>query len=175
MEKSTVRKPSLWATVRYFAFSYDPKKFKNAPSIVTYIPGGRLGNMISAFLTLLWVHLDTGKKKINLLMLNYLRYCERLACRIGRVLRKAVAQNSVTLFWKHGRHPCFGGYFLWLETVSLREVRGWCRTSGQVWKMEKRQSRADLHWQVQLYATRNPRWQALLQKVSQRSYKSAHV
>ncbi len=28
--------------------------------MVTYFPGGRLGNMISAFLTTLWVHLDHG-------------------------------------------------------------------------------------------------------------------
>ncbi len=39
---------------------YDPKKFKEGVSVVTYFPGGRLGNMLTAFLTSLWVHLDHG-------------------------------------------------------------------------------------------------------------------
>ena len=33
---------------------------RTSPSIVTYFPGGRLGNMLTAFLTLLWVHWETG-------------------------------------------------------------------------------------------------------------------
>jgi hypothetical protein len=39
---------------------YDPKKFTSSPSIMTYIPGGRLGNMITAYLTLFWLQLDYG-------------------------------------------------------------------------------------------------------------------
>ena len=39
---------------------YDPLKFKTSPSIMTYIPGGRLGNKMSAFLMLLWLKLDFG-------------------------------------------------------------------------------------------------------------------
>lgn len=37
---------------------YDPKKFPNSRSVVTFFAGGRLGNKISAYLNLLWVHLD---------------------------------------------------------------------------------------------------------------------
>merc|ERR1712001_131626 len=39
---------------------YDPKKFKESTSIVTYFPGGRLGNTITAYLTLYWVQLEYG-------------------------------------------------------------------------------------------------------------------
>lgn len=39
---------------------YDPRKFKNSPSIMTYFPGGRLGNKITAYLSLLWMKLDFG-------------------------------------------------------------------------------------------------------------------
>ena len=39
---------------------YDPKKFSKANSIMTYFPGGRLGNMITAYLTLLWMKLEFG-------------------------------------------------------------------------------------------------------------------
>ena len=37
---------------------YDPRKFKNSPSVMTYFPGGRMGNMITAYLTLLWMKLE---------------------------------------------------------------------------------------------------------------------
>lgn len=39
---------------------YDPKKFQTTPSIVTYFPGGRLGNMLTAYLFLLWIKLEHG-------------------------------------------------------------------------------------------------------------------
>ena len=39
---------------------YDPKKFSKSPSIVTYFPGGRLGNKLTAYLTLLWINLEFG-------------------------------------------------------------------------------------------------------------------
>ena len=37
---------------------YDPRKFRNSPSVMTYFPGGRMGNMITAYLTLLWMKLE---------------------------------------------------------------------------------------------------------------------
>ena len=39
---------------------YDYETFKNSTSIVTYFPGGRLGNAITAYLTLYWVQLEYG-------------------------------------------------------------------------------------------------------------------
>ena len=39
---------------------YDEEKFKTSPSIFTYFPEGRLGNKITAYLTLLWLKLDFG-------------------------------------------------------------------------------------------------------------------
>ena len=33
---------------------------RNFTSIVMYLPGGRLGNMISAYLMMLWVKLENG-------------------------------------------------------------------------------------------------------------------
>ena len=39
---------------------YDPKKFMSSPSLVTYFPNGRLGNKLTAYLTLLWIGLETG-------------------------------------------------------------------------------------------------------------------
>ena len=39
---------------------YDPKKFAKSPSIMTYFPGGRLGNMLTTYLTLYWLKLEFG-------------------------------------------------------------------------------------------------------------------
>ena len=39
---------------------YDPKKFAKSPSMMTYFPGGRLGNMLTSYLTLLWLKLEFG-------------------------------------------------------------------------------------------------------------------
>ena len=39
---------------------YDYENLKDSPSIVTYFPGGRLGNAITAYLTLFWVKLEYG-------------------------------------------------------------------------------------------------------------------
>jgi len=39
---------------------YDPKKFAKSPSMLTYFPGGRLGNMLTSYLTLLWLKLEFG-------------------------------------------------------------------------------------------------------------------
>ena len=39
---------------------YDPKKFLASPSVVTYFPGGRLGNKLTAYLMLLWLKLEFG-------------------------------------------------------------------------------------------------------------------
>ena len=39
---------------------YDPLKFKSSPSIMTYFPGGRLGNMLSAYLNSYWMKRDFG-------------------------------------------------------------------------------------------------------------------
>ncbi len=39
---------------------YDPKKFASTPTMVTYFPGGRMGNMLTAFLMLLWLKLEFG-------------------------------------------------------------------------------------------------------------------
>ena len=39
---------------------FDPKKFQHAPSVMTYFPGGRLGNMITAYLTLTWMKEEFG-------------------------------------------------------------------------------------------------------------------
>ena len=39
---------------------YQPERFKESTSIVTYFPGGRLGNTITAYLTLYWVQLEYG-------------------------------------------------------------------------------------------------------------------
>jgi hypothetical protein len=39
---------------------YNSETFKDSPSIVTYFPGGRLGNTITAYLTLYWVQLEYG-------------------------------------------------------------------------------------------------------------------
>ena len=42
-------------------FRYDPRKFATSQSIVTYIPHDRnLGNVISTYLILLWIHLEHG-------------------------------------------------------------------------------------------------------------------
>jgi len=32
----------------------------SSPSIATYFPGGRLGNMLTAFTTIYWINLDFG-------------------------------------------------------------------------------------------------------------------
>ena len=39
-------------------YAYDPQKFHHEPSIVTYFPNGRLGNVISAYVTLSWIQMD---------------------------------------------------------------------------------------------------------------------
>ena len=39
-------------------YAYDPQKFHHEPSIVTYFPNGRLGNVISAYITLSWIQMD---------------------------------------------------------------------------------------------------------------------
>ena len=39
---------------------YDYEKFKDSNSILTYFPGGRLGNAITAYLTLYWLQLEFG-------------------------------------------------------------------------------------------------------------------
>lgn len=39
---------------------YDPKKFVKSPSVMTYFPGGRLGNMLTSYLTLYWLKLEFG-------------------------------------------------------------------------------------------------------------------
>ena len=45
----------------YFGNRYDPRKFVTSPSIVTYIPHDQnLGNVISAYLILLWINLEHG-------------------------------------------------------------------------------------------------------------------
>ena len=40
--------------------SYDPQTFKDSTSMVTYFPGGRLGNTLTAYLNLLWLKLEHG-------------------------------------------------------------------------------------------------------------------
>ena len=40
--------------------AYDYETFKNSTSIVTYFPGGRLGNAITAYLALYWLKLEFG-------------------------------------------------------------------------------------------------------------------
>jgi len=39
---------------------YNYETFKDSPSMITYFPGGRLGNAITAYLTLYWVQLEYG-------------------------------------------------------------------------------------------------------------------
>jgi hypothetical protein len=47
-------------TITSPCLNYDKEKFKTSPSIFTYFPEGRLGNKITAYLTLLWLKLDFG-------------------------------------------------------------------------------------------------------------------
>ena len=47
-------------TIKPPCLNYDREKFQTSPSIFTYFPEGRLGNKITAYLTLLWLKLDFG-------------------------------------------------------------------------------------------------------------------
>ncbi len=41
-------------------YMYVHSYFRQSRSVLTYFPGGRLGNMISSFLTTYWMYLEHG-------------------------------------------------------------------------------------------------------------------
>ena len=60
-EKGVSYSPVVYDVIYEWSHRYDPRKFSTSRSIVTYIPHDRnLGNVISAYLILLWINLEHG-------------------------------------------------------------------------------------------------------------------
>ena len=87
---------------------YDPKKFAKSPSIMTYFPGGRLGNMLTTYLTLYWLKLEFG----------YDTYYEKEAY--------YVSTTFTTFLWRHikVRFPILD--ISTLYSMDHKQCHSWC-------------------------------------------------